>query len=176
MPPGLPIQLTWRLHSGLLSSSMRHSTSSFTKDLRMFCCPSSLVLAPGPASFTKKSSSSTKVSGRGTTRSGRRYRSRLGRTSSSRKNSSSPFEMIFPGSSIARPSTRIWLFLGRCALNRCCSSVGLLYCCREVLCVFYYMTLYIARLILTQDLLRSCWKRKDSTSVSRQLPCGGSFF
>lgn len=155
---------------------MSHSISSFTKDLRMFCCPSSLVLAPGPPSFTKRSSSSTKVSGRRTTRFGRRYRSRHGRMSSSRKISSLPFKMIFPGSSIARPSTRIWLFLGRCALNRCCNSLDLLYYCREALCVFYYMTLYIAKLILMRDFLRSCWKRKDSTSVSTQLPCGDSSF
>jgi hypothetical protein len=111
--------------SGPLAFLMTNNISSFTKDLRLSRCPSLLVLVPGPPSFTRRSSSSTKVSGRRTTVFGRRYRSHLGRTSSSEKISSLLFRKISPGSSKARPSTRTWLFLGRCALGQCCRFVRL---------------------------------------------------
>ena len=143
--------------------------SSFTKDLRLTHCPSLQVLAPGPPSFTRRSLSSTKVSGGRTMRFGRRYRRRLGRTSSSRKTSRSLSRMISSDSSIARTSTRIWLFLGRCAITQCCRFVGLTPFI-ERSCAYLIMTCCMAKPILMQDLLRPCWKRKDRASMSKQLP------
>lgn len=116
--------------------------SSFTKGSRVSRYPSLLVLAPGPPSFMRRSSSTTKVSGRKTTRFGRRYKNRLGRTSSLRKNSSSLSKMISPGSSKARLSIGIWPFLGRCAPLNVVVLMGLLYYCREGLYVSYYYTLH----------------------------------